>query len=131
MARFKSLIKCAAFVLAAILCVSGVLRILVPKNYTGEGQSPVPTYFGFYDLKKNTADILYLGSSHVYTGFSPQVLYDEYGITSYSLAMGNQNLTLSYYWLKEALRTQSPSAVVLECAFAFDRNHNPSNSIET
>ena len=131
MARFKSLIKCAAFVLAAILCVSGVLRILVPKNYTGEGQSPVPTYFGFYDLKKNTADILYLGSSHVYTSFSPQVLYDEYGITSYSLAMGNQNLTLSYYWLKEALRTQSPSAVVLECAFAFDRNHNPSNSIET
>lgn len=129
--RFRSLIKCTAFVLAAIFSIRCAVGIMVPKNYTKEWLSPVPTYGGLYDLKKNTADVLFLGSSHTYASFCPQVLYDEYGITSYNLGMGNQNLVLNYYWLKEALRTQSPSVVVLECIFAFERFHNPSNTSES
>ena len=129
--RFRSLIKCTAFVLAAIFCIRCAVGIMVPKNYTREWLSPVPTYGGLYDLDKNTADVLFLGSSHTYAGFCPQVLYDEYGITSYNLGMGNQNLVLNYFWLKEALRTQSPSVVVLECIFAFERFHNPSNTSES
>ena len=131
MTRFKSFIKCAAFVLAAVFCINSALSVLVPKNYTGEWQSPVTTYCGFYDLERDTADLLFLGSSHVFSSFCPQALYDEYGITSYNLSMGNQNLLMSYYWLMEALRTQSPSVVVVEGTFAFDRCGNPSNSIET
>ena len=131
MTRIKSLIRCIAFVLAALFCIKGAIRILVPKNYTGEWLSPVPSYCGFYELKKDTVDVLFLGSSHTYASFCPQVLYDEYGITSYNMGMGNQNLILSYYWLKEALRTQSPSAVVVESVFAFSRCNNPSNSLES
>ena len=131
MTRIKSLIRCIAFVLAALFCIKGAIRILVPKNYTGEWLSPVPSYCGFYELKKDTVDVLFLGSSHTYASFCPQVLYDEYGITSYNMGMGNQNLILSYYWLKEALRTQSPSAVVVESVFAFNRCNNPSNSLES
>ncbi len=129
--RFRSLIRYTAFVLTAVFCIRCAVGIMVPKNYTREWLSPVPTYGGLYDLEKNTADVLFLGSSHTYASFCPQVLYDEHGITSYNLGMGNQNLVLNYYWLKEALRTQSPSVVVLECIFAFERFHNASNTSES
>ena len=75
MTRIKSLIRCIAFVLAALFCIKGAIRILVPKNYTGEWLSPVPSYCGFYELKKDTVDVLFLGSSHTYASFCPQVIF--------------------------------------------------------
>lgn len=119
MKKIKKLLQFAAFVLLTLLCVSGVMRILLPKNYTGEWMSPVTTFRGFYDLDDDTVDVLFLGSSHAYSSFCPQVLYDEYGLTSYNLGMGNQNIVLNYFWLKEALRTQKPKVVVLESVYAF------------
>ena len=131
MSKCKKIIKLTAFVFILSLVVNAVTGILVPKNYTGEWASPVNTYSGFYELEKNTADVLFLGSSHAYSCFCPQVLYDDYGITSYNLGMGNQNLILNYYWLREALKTQAPKAVVLECIFMFPRENNPVNAPES
>ena len=119
MKKIKKLIQLTSFVLLTVLCVSGVMSILLPKNYTGAWMSPVPTFRGFYDLEENTVDVLFLGSSHSYSSFCPQVLYDEYGLTSYNLGMGNQNIVLNYFWLKEALKTQKPKVVVLESVYAF------------
>lgn len=64
-------------------------------------------------------DVVFLGSSHGVTSFLPQELYDQYGITSYNLGCEQQGMVTSYYWLREALRYQSPKAVVLECYFCF------------
>ena len=66
MKKIKKLIQLTSFVLLTVLCVSGVMSILLPKNYTGEWMSPVPTFRGFYDLEENTVDVLFLGSSHSY-----------------------------------------------------------------
>lgn len=130
MRKIGSLIKCTVFLLLLCLVLRGVTGILVPKNYTGEWSSPVPTYSGFYNMEKNTVDVVFLGSSHAYASFCPQVLYDNYGITSYNLGMGNQNILLNYFWLKEALKTQSPKAVVLEGIFLFPRVDEPANTTE-
>ena len=119
MSRIKKMIQMTAFVLLTVLCVSGVMKVLLPKNYTGEWMSPVTTFKGFYDLEDDTVDVLFLGSSHAYSSFLPQVLYDEHGLTSYNLGMGNQNLVLNYFWLKEALKYQKPKVVVLEAVYAF------------
>lgn len=48
------------------------------------------------------------------SSFSPQELYNQYGITSYNLGTTQQSMLVSYYWLKEALRFQSPKAIVID-----------------
>lgn len=68
----------------------------------------------FYRLEKNTLDVAIIGSSHAYVNFSPGTLWDEYGIASYVLGSSMQPMWNSYYYLKEALKTQKPELIVLE-----------------
>lgn len=68
----------------------------------------------FYKLKNNTVDVLFLGSSHAYTAFNTGILWDEYGIASYVLGGSDQPMWNTYYYLKEALKTQTPELIVLE-----------------
>ena len=104
--------------LAVIIAFSLVIRVLsvwtVPEWYTQERNSPMIVYGDFYSLDKESADVLLLGGSRAEAAFVPQVLYDRYGITSCGLCAGDQGLRENYYWLEEALRFQSPKAVVLD-----------------
>lgn len=75
------------------------------------------SYSGFYQMKKDSVDVLFLGSSVTINAFSPQEIYNDYGITSYNLGSEQQSPFLSYYWLKEALRYQHPKAVVMDLLF--------------
>lgn len=68
----------------------------------------------FYKQEKDSIDVVFIGTSHVYHGISPMDLWNEYGMTSYNLGTGSQGLALSYYLTKEAIRTQHPSMIVLE-----------------
>ena len=94
-------------------------NILMTKNFFNSEYPTTATYKNFYKLDRDTVDVLFLGSSHCVTSFDPQVLYDEYGITSYNLGSGAQSIMVSYYWLEEALRYQSPKAVVLDTYMLF------------
>ena len=68
----------------------------------------------FYELDKNTVDVLFLGSSHAFENYNTSVLWDEHGIASYVLGGSEQPMWNTYYYLKEALKTQSPELIVLE-----------------
>lgn len=68
----------------------------------------------FYELENNTVDVLILGSSHAFEHFNTGTLWDEYGIASYVLAGSAQPIWNTYYYLKEALKTQTPQLIVLE-----------------
>lgn len=119
----KTLLRLAAFLILLCLMLSLLDQVIISKFYRDNTLSPAVNYNDFYRLDPNSADVLILGSSHSFSSFLPQELYDRYGITSFNLGSSNQNLLISYYWLKEALRTQSPKAVVLDCAFVFPRNN--------
>lgn len=120
-----------AIVLLGILgvCVLGVNNILVPK-YVDDSNFPTSaTYKGFYEMEKDSIDVIFLGSSRASCAFSPQELYNMYGIRSYNLGCEMQNVLVSYYWLKEALRFQSPKVVVLETGMIFPyRSDEPLNT---
>lgn len=111
--------KSICFLLIFAICFSAYVRLVTPKFFTDISWPTTTTYAGFYDMEKNTVDVLFLGSSHGVTSFLPQELYNQYGITSYNLGCEQQGMVTSYYWLREALRYQSPKAVVLECYFCF------------
>lgn len=100
-------------------CYYAYCRWITPKFFTDTDWPTTTTFAGFYDLDKDSVDVLFLGSSHGVTSFCPQEVYNQYGITSYNLSSDQQGLVTSYYWLKEALRYQTPKAVVLECYFCF------------
>ncbi len=117
--NIKFLGKCICFLLLFAICFSVYSRWITPKFFTDIAWPTTTTYAGFYDMEKDSVDVLFLGSSHGVTAFLPQELYDRYGITSYNLSCEQQGMVTSYYWLREALRCQSPKAVVLECYFCF------------
>ena len=71
---------------------------------------------GFYDEKMDSIDIVFLGTSHMNAGLIPMELYKEYGLKSYNLATSAQPIEASYYLLKEALKTQSPSLCVIDAS---------------
>ncbi len=70
-------------------------------------------------MEENSIDVLFLGSSVVANAISPQEIYDDYGIRSYNLASSGQSIFFNYYWLREALKYQSPQVVVLDSKFIF------------
>lgn len=64
--------------------------------------------------ERDSLDVLYLGTSLVYCDVIPAVVWKETGLTSYVMAGVLQSLPLTYYYLRQACRTQSPQAVVIE-----------------
>ncbi len=112
--RVKHAIKFMSFVFVTFMMVGMVNEWLKPKYYYTEEWPTTNTYKDFYNLKRNTVDVLFFGSSHAVSSFNPQILYDNYGIVSYNLGCEQQSLLITYYWLKEALKYQTPKVVVLD-----------------
>ncbi|MBQ1568206.1 MAG: hypothetical protein IIZ80_09985 [Erysipelotrichaceae bacterium] len=67
-----------------------------------------------HSLPENSLDVLVLGSSHAQYSFVPSFFYQETGLYSLVLGSACQPLEVSYEMLKEALKTQDPSVVILE-----------------
>ena len=116
-------IRALCLAILTILCVVAVNHLLIPKYYYDNNWPTTTGLTGFYDMEEDSVDILFMGSSHTMTQINPQVLYDLYGMRSYNLASEQQNLVLTYWWLKEALRYQSPECVVLDTYFLFTYKH--------
>ncbi len=74
-----------------------------------------------YKQEKNSVDVLVLGSSHAFENINTGVLYDSYGMAAYVLSGSMQPYWNTYYYLTEALKTQTPKLIVLD-VFASTQN---------
>lgn len=121
--KMKNLMKCVVFtfLLALLLCIC--TAVLNPAGGFNEWYS-TNTIVDFYKQDKETVDVLYLGASGVYTAISPLEIYGKNGVTGYSLSTSGQQVWSSYYLLKEALKTQKPKIVFLECSEFFNSREN-------
>lgn len=121
--KIKGIAKFAAFAVCVVLLIHWIDRTVVAKYMYDHMEPQTLTYEGFYNMKKDSVDVLILGTSQAASGINPQDLYDTRQIRAYNLASSAQQVWLSYYWLKEALKYQKPSAVIFECNYLFeDRN---------
>ena len=68
----------------------------------------------FRNLPADSIDVLALGSSHMQYAFNPSIFYANTGYYSYVLGSSCQPMSMSYSLLKEALKTQHPSVVLLD-----------------
>ncbi|MFG6347248.1 MAG: hypothetical protein K1W15_00840 [Lachnospiraceae bacterium] len=117
--HWKFVCRCMVFICILCICLKYIFQLIVPKFFIENIWPTTSTCLGFYKIEKNSADVLFFGSSHAASFFIPQELYNNYGITSYNLGCEQQNLVTSYFWLREALKYQHPEAVVLECYILF------------
>ena len=105
----KSAVRIICFLLILVLCL-GYANSVFKVKY-GDGIYDVTK---FYELEDNSVDVLFLGSSHAFEDFNTGTLWDEYGMSSFILAGSVQPMWNTYYYLKEALKTQTPKLIVLE-----------------
>lgn len=68
---------------------------------------------GLYNSSDNY-NVVLMGSSHMNGGIDPNVLWNQQGITSFNYATGGQPLNVTYYLLKEVLKTHKNPIVVLD-----------------
>ena len=116
----KTAAKALIFLLLFAFLFHAANALLLPKNYALTSDWPASSNTeGVYRLERNSLDLLILGSSKAYTAFVPQILYDEYGMRAYNLGTDLQSPHMSYYWLRETLKRQSPKIVVLETSMFF------------
>lgn len=101
------------FCLCVAVLFSLASRVFIRKELTGAWDMTNKIH-GFYNEPQDSYDVMCFGSSHMYASFNPVVAWQEEGITSYVFATREQPLWLTYYYIKEALRTQSPKVIVLD-----------------
>lgn len=92
-----------------LLLVFGRLGHVLAANYDGNQSMD-----GFYRLERDTADVIFYGSSHVYAGVNVVDLWDDYGIAGFNLAGTMQTLWNTYYNMEETLKYQSPKVMVVD-----------------
>jgi hypothetical protein len=83
---------------------------------------------GFYLEKKNSLDLVIVGSSEVYNDYVPPLAYEKCGITSYIYGFQADPASLWSYQLREIERTQNPEIVLIECngaSYDKDKLDNP------
>ncbi|MCD4712279.1 MAG: hypothetical protein K8R73_03270 [Clostridiales bacterium] len=110
---FKRTLRVIIFIICFVLIFSGVSNILERKSLEGAWNMTLKVG-GFYNEPVDSLDVMFFGSSHMYCSIDPRMLEEQTGLKSYVFATQQQPLWISYHYLKEALKTQSPETVVLE-----------------
>ena len=116
------LIKGTLFLITVVLSILMLNKIFMKKILDTQAVNCDVTelpYFpekwdGFYEKDRDTIDMLFIGTSVVHTGVDVNYLYHEYGFTSYDLSADQMASSNIYYFLKEAVKYQSPKVIFVD-----------------
>jgi len=103
--RWKKALRATSFVLLVILLLHGITWALRDRE---------TTLSCLYSEKKNTVDMLIVGSSHVNSSYMTNLFWEENNASACNVFSWSQPMWISYYYIKEALKTQHPSVIALE-----------------
>lgn len=112
----KFLIKGTIFICMCSVIFSNITKLFVVKSESLQG-----IMNSFYSLEEDSLDVMFVGSCHMYSTIMPMELYKKQGITSHILASPGQDIPTSYFYIEEALKTQSPQVLVLD-VFSINRD---------
>ena len=101
----NTLLSC---VVKSIVFILILALLLLGKDNTKESGIINPNATGFYSEPQNSIDVVVVGNSDAYSGFSPMELWNSFGYTSYVSAEGLQVPAGSLAMLKRILTCQTP-----------------------
>lgn len=98
--------------ITALLLPALVLVICFPTNDMGDSTR----IRDFYLEEEDSLDMVLIGSSENYAGYSPVLAYEEFGFTSYPYTLSGTDFGLFPYQLEDILRVQSPDMILVDIA---------------
>ncbi len=103
-------------IIAAILSITVIFSSVAvsDKLLKEKSEDGIKQCLAMYCQPEETIDLLMLGSSHVHCGINTAKLWSDYGIAAYDFSSAEQSLWVSYYYLREACKYQTPKVVVLD-----------------
>ena len=116
----KNVLRGICFAVVFVILFGIFSAVFMPKWSFARSDETQTRIQAFYRQEKNSHDVIYVGASFAYCAISPLNIWEEQGITGYVFAGTGQKVWLSTYYLKEALKYQTPSVVVFEAGAIFD-----------
>lgn len=117
--KWKAVFRCISFFLILILLLLGCSYVVTPKNNQKAFGMDMVSANGILGEKENTIDVLFVGDSESYCSFSPMLIWEKHGYTSYVCGTPLQPLYDSSRYIQQAFKTQKPKVVVLETDVIF------------
>lgn len=125
----KSILYRAGCIVIAIL-ITGYLFIHVSYAHRGYAR-----LMGFYDLKKDSVDVVFVGTSVTFSSFMPMEAWNQYGMVACNYCTNVQFENSLRYSVREVMKTQSPQLMLIDIApFMYEHDvtyayaHEPSNA---
>lgn len=106
-----SIVEVVAFV--ALLYVTQLFLLPIFPNDSTE------MYRGYTQLKENSIDVIFMGSSQTYAGIDSGKITRE-GVEAYNFCASRQYVSMMPYYLQMALKTQTPKLVMVETYALFN-----------
>ena len=111
----KNVIRCVCFLLVFALIFSVVQELFRGKWLLENSMSAATSWYDeLEDLRDDTVDVFFVGTSHTYSSIDPMYMYENTGLTGMVLATGSMRLDLSYLYIEAGLGLQNPEYVVLD-----------------
>ncbi|GAA6491818.1 hypothetical protein K280104A7_13820 [Candidatus Bariatricus faecipullorum] len=105
-------VKIILFLLIGSVIFMKIQNIMIPDLGTKNIEH-------FYTLKEDSVDAITLGTSHMINAYSPEEVYEQYGLSTYNLGTSGQSIESSYYLTVELLKTQKPQVIILDASSLF------------
>lgn len=102
-------LRILCFSMIAALLIGYATYVMTPKYDYG-----ICSMANLYEQPRDSVDVLAVGTSNFYAGVNTNLLWKEYGIAAYNLCSAEQPFWVSYYMIREALKTQRPSVILLD-----------------
>ena len=91
-----------------------VTLYLVSSIFRVKSSHGIDQLEGLYWQPRNSIDVMMLGSSHIHCDVNTALLWEKYGIAAYDYSGAEQPLWMTYFYLKELYKYQTPEVVVLD-----------------
>lgn len=113
MRRMKLLLNSIAIALVVLLFVQFAGYLVRPL----ESDGPIAYINSFHNMPEGIVEVMGFGSSHMWRGLDPRIMYQEYGIAAYNYGCNWQKCNTTSLFIQDALRSQSPKVILIEAFF--------------
>ena len=107
--KTRTALRAVIFVLIAVLGIGLISPAFVVNN-----EWDMRHMHGFFLEPEDSLDVVLIGASQLYTGYSAPLAWRDYGFTSYPLAVSNIPSRLYGSLLTEAVNRQHPKLIVVD-----------------
>ena len=125
----KNLLKAVCFLIVLGVVILSVQEVVVPyRDWPSKGRRTTKTVRSVFNEQKDSLDVLWLGTSHVFSAISPMELYRQTNIYSYVLGIVGERAPVAYYLAQAALREQTPKLVIVDVGVFFHSDADNKNT---